>query len=243
MNKVFIIGLVGILAVSCSPIKKSLVEKTEQPVTEIAIRLVKDGMNDEFKETRKNFITVLKEQKGVLADREFQSFYALPKPDEREVFIGMTDYETYKTVGKVQGKMGVVSKFLKFKKTMDLKAYVFVQQIEGRKFNLKTLASGNGEILEIGVRRVKPGMEKEFHEYRKQFVDLLSSYEGVKESYEFKVVGGKDIEGLSVGMTVYESKEAFMKLAEPIMKEEITQKYFSTFDVVASQFSFSTTNQ
>lgn len=243
MNKVFIIGLVGILAVSCSPIKKSLVEKNEQPVTEIAIRVVKDGMNDEFKETRKNFITVLKEQKGVLADREFQSFYALPKPDEREVFIGMTDYETYKTVGKVQGKMGVVSKFLKFKKTMDLKAYVFVQQTEGPKFNLKTLASGNGEILEIGVRRVKPGMEKEFIEYRKQFVDLLSSYDGVKESYEFKVAGGKDIEGLTVGMTVYESKEAFMKLAEPIMKEEITQKYFSTFEVVASQFSFSTSNQ
>ncbi len=243
MNKVFIIGLVGIFAVSCSPIKKSLVEKTEQPVTEIAIRVVKDGMIDEFKETRKNFITVLKEQKGVLADREFQSFYALPKPDEREVFIGMTEYETYKTVGKVQGKMGVVSKFLKFKKTMDLKAYVFVQQTEGSKFNLKSLASGNGEILEIGVRRVKPGMEKEFNEYRKQFVDLLSSYEGVKESYEFKVVGGKDIEGLTVGMTVYESKEAFMKLAEPIMKEEITQKYFSTFNVVASQFSFSTTNQ
>lgn len=243
MNKVFIIGLVGILATSCSPIKKSLVEKTEQPVTEIAIRIVKDGMNDEFKETRKNFITVLKEQKGVFADREFQSFYALPKPDEREVFIGMTDYETYKTVGKVQGKMGVVSKFLKFKKTMDLKAYVFVQQIEGPKFNLKTVASGNGEILEIGVRRVKSGMEKEFNEYRKQFVHLLSSYDGVKESYEFKVVGGKDIEGLTVGMTVYESKEAFMKLAEPIMKEEITQKYFSTFDVVASQFSFSTTSQ
>jgi hypothetical protein len=243
MNKVFIIGLVGILAVSCSPIKKSLVEKTEQPVTEIAIRVVKEGKSDEFKETRKNFIKVLKEQKGVLADREFQSFYALPKPDERDVFIGMTDYETYKTVGKVQGKMGVVSKFLKFKKTMDLKAYVFVQQTEGPKFNLKTLATGNGEILEIGVRRVKPGMEKEFNEYRKQFVELLSSYEGVKESYEFKVVGGNDIEGLSVGMTVYESKEAFMKLAEPIMKEEITQKYFSTLEVVASQFTFSTSNQ
>ncbi|MEZ4824985.1 MAG: hypothetical protein R3C61_01635 [Bacteroidia bacterium] len=72
----------------------------------------------------------------------------------------MTDYQTYKTVGKVQGKMGVISKFLKFKKTMDLKAYVFVQQTEGPKFNLKTLASGNGEILEIGVRRVKPGMER-----------------------------------------------------------------------------------
>jgi hypothetical protein len=243
MKKAFIIGLVGVLVVSCSPIKKSLVAETEKPVTEIAIRIVKEGQNDAFMETRKNFITVLKEQDGVLADREFQSFYALPKPDERDVFIGMTDYETYKTVGKVQGKMSVVSKFLKFNKNMDLKAYVFVQQTEGPNFNLKTLASGNGEILEIGVRRVKPGMEKEFNEYRKKFVELLSSYEGVKESYEFQVVGGNDIEGLSVGMTVYESKDAFMKLSEPIMKEEITQKYFSTFEIVASQFAFSTTNQ
>lgn len=243
MKKAFIIGLVSVLAVSCSPIKKSLVIETEKSVTEIAIRVVKEGHSDAFMETRKNFITVLKEQDGVLADREFQSFYALPKPDERDVFIGMTDYETYKTVGKVQSKMGVVSKFLKFKKNMDLKAYVFVQQTEGPKFNLKTLASGSGEILEIGVRRVKPGMEKEFNEYRKKFVALLSSYEGVKESYEFQVVGGNDIEGLSVGMTVYESKDAFMKLSEPIMKEEITQKYFSTFDIVASQFAFSTSNQ
>jgi len=243
MNKLVVISLFGILALACSPIKKSLVEKKDQPVTEIAIRLVKNGKIDAFKETRKNFITVLKEQKGVLADREFQSFYAMPKADERDVYIGMTDYETYKTVGKIQGKFGVVRKFLKFKKNMDLKAYVFVQQTEGPAFNLKTLASGDGEILEVGVRKVKPGMEKEFNEYRKEFVKLLSSYEGVKESYEFKVVGGKDIDGLSVGMTVYESKEAFMTLAQPIMKEEITQKYFSTFEVVASQFAFSTTNQ
>ncbi|MEZ4824986.1 MAG: hypothetical protein R3C61_01640 [Bacteroidia bacterium] len=41
------------MAVSYSPIKKSMVEKTGQPVTEIAIRLVKDGMNDEFKATQK----------------------------------------------------------------------------------------------------------------------------------------------------------------------------------------------
>lgn len=243
MKNVVLLGLVGILAISCSPIKKSLVTKTEEPVTEIAIRIVKDGKSDEFKDTRKNFITVLKEQDGVLADREFESFYALPKPDDSEVFIGMTDYKTYKTVGKVQSKMSVVSKFLKFKKNMDLKAYIFVQQSEGLDFNLKTLASQNGEILEIGVRKVKPGMEKEFNEYRKKFVELLSSYNGVKESYEFTVVGGKDFEGLTVGMTVYESKEAFMALAGPIMKEEITQKYFGTFDVVASQFAFTTTNQ
>lgn len=233
----------GLIVVSCSPIKTSLVEQTEKPVTEIAIRMVKEGQKNEFLEARKNFITVLKEQDGVLADREFESFYALPTPDKREVFIGMTNYETYKTVGKVQGKMGVVSKFLTFKKTMDLKAYVFVQQTEGPTFTLNKLADGNGEVLELGIRRIKPGMEKEFHKYRKEFVEKMSTYPGVKENYEFKVVGGNDIENLTVGMSVFESQDAFMKLLEPLQQEEITQKYFSTFDIVAGQFALSTTNQ
>jgi len=243
MKKKLIVGFTGILAASCSPIDKSLLDQPDQPVMEITIRMVKEGQMEEFVDARKNFITVLKEQNGVLADREFQSFYALPAPDDRGVFIGMTEYETGTTVGKIQSKMKVISKFLKFKKTIDLKAYVFVEPTEGPDFNLKALASDEGEILEIGVRRVKPGMENEFNEYRKKFVDLLSSYDGVEESYEFKVVGGEDIDRLTVGMTVYESQDAFMKLAEPIMQEEITQKYFGTFDVVASQFAFSTTNQ
>ena len=224
MKKKLIVGFTGILAASCSPIDKSLLDQPDQPVMEITIRMVKEGQMEEFVDARKNFITVLKEQDGVLADREFQSFYALPAPDDRGVFIGMTEYETGTTVGKIQSKMKVISKFLKFKKTIDLKAYVFVQPTEGPDFNLKALASDEGEILEIGVRRVKPGMETEFNEYRKKFVDLLSSYDGVEESYEFKVVGGEDIDRLTVGMTVYESQDAFMKLAEPIMQEEITQK-------------------
>ncbi|MCB0695027.1 MAG: hypothetical protein H6568_11115 [Lewinellaceae bacterium] len=244
MNQfMFVVAVVGMLAVSCSPMKKSLVGQLESPVTELAIRVVKDGNEEAFKDSRRKFISVLKGQKGVLSDREFQSVYALPEPDRQQVFIGMTDYASYRTVGKVQRKWGVARAFLSFNKTMDLKAYVFVQQTEGPTFNLATLASGPGEILEIGVRRVKPGMQKEFHEYRKKFVELLSSYEGVKESYEFQVVGGKDIDGLTVGMTVYKSQDAFMKLAGPIMQEDITQRYFNTFDIVASQFAFSTSSQ
>lgn len=243
MYRLLFIGLVGFLTVSCSPIKKSLLEETEQPVYEIAVRAVKDGQFEDFKTRRADFISWLKVQDGVEADREFESFYALPKPDEQKVFIGMTEYASFKYPSKIQSKMGAIKRFPKFAKTMNIKAYVFVQPIEGPKFNLKTLSSGSGEVLEIGIRRVKPGMEKEFNEYRKQFVDLLISYDGVKESYEFKVVGGKDAERLTVGMTVYENQDAFMNLAEPIMKEEVTQKYFNTFDIVASQFATSTSNQ
>lgn len=242
MNKVFVIGLVGILAVSCSPIKKSLVEKTEQPVYEIAVREVKDGQFEDFKLRRADFISWLKVQDGVKADREFESFYAMPE-NKGQVFTGMTEYESFKTPGKIQSKMGALKRFPKFAKTMDAKAYVFVQPTEGPAFNLKTLAKGEGEVLEIAIRRVKPGMEAEFNKYRKEFVALLGAQEGVGNSYEFKVVGGKDFEGFTVGMTVYKDKATMMGLMQTLMSKEIAQKYMSTFDMVTGQYVVNSSNQ
>lgn len=240
MKYVSLCALLG-LVVSCSPVKKSLLVEQEAPVFEIAVRQVKDGMKEDFVSRRAAFITTLKEQKGVSNDREFQSFYALPEPDEREVFIGMTQYATGKTVGKVQGK--VLGKFLKFAKTMDLKAYVFVQPTEGDDFDLSELAAAPGQVLELAVRRVKPGQEAAFQSSRKAFVEWLDQQEGVKGSWEFQVVGGKDTDGLTVGMSVYESQEAFQAIAQKGQSLPEAGAYFSTFDPVALQYAVSTTNQ
>jgi hypothetical protein len=232
--------LLGLLA-SCSPVKKSLLVEQEAPVFEIAVRQVKEGMKEDFVSRRSAFISELKQQKGVSNDREFQSFYALPEPDEREVFIGMTQYATGKTVGKVQGK--VMGKFLKFAKTMDLKAYVFVQPTEGEDFNLGGLAAAPGQVLELAVRRVKPGQEAAFQSSRKAFVEWLNQQEGVEGSWEFQVVGGKNTDGLTVGMSVYESQEAFQAIAQKGQSLPEAGAYFSTFDPVALQYAVSTTNQ
>jgi hypothetical protein len=233
-------ALLGLLY-SCSPIKKSLLTEKEAPVFEIAVRQVKDGMKDDFEVRRSAFITELKQQPGVSNDREFQSFYALPEPDEREVFIGMTQYATGKTVGKVQSK--VLGKFLKFAKTMDLKAYVFVQPIEGGAFDLGTLAAKPGQVLELAVRRVKPGQEAAFQSSRKAFVEWLDQQEGVAGSWEFQVVGGKDTDRLTVGISVYESQEAFQAIAQRAQSLPEAGAYFATFDPVALQYAVSTTNQ
>lgn len=243
MKRVLPLATVGILLAACSPIKKSLVVEKEKPVYEIAVRAVKDGQLEDFKTTRADFISWLKEQKGVEADREFESFYAMPKPSERPVYIGMTRYQSYKYPGKIQSKPGAIKRFPKFAKTMDISSYLFVQPIEGPEFNLKTLAKESGQVLEIAIRRVKPGMEAEFNQYRKEFVQLLSEQSGVLESYEFKVVGGKDTEDLAVGMTVYQDQATMMGLMQSLMGLEVTQKYMSTFDMVTGQYAVSTTNQ
>lgn len=238
-KSIIALGIVGLTTIiSCSPVKKALVNNTEQPVYEIAVRQVKDGKKTDFEAARTAFIEKLVGQKGVSNDREFSSYYSLPTPDKLETFIGMTQYDSYNTPKKVQSNMGVVSKFMKFKKTMDLKAYVFVQPIEGGEFNLATLAKKEGQILEIAVRRVKVGKEAEFEKMRKAFVDKLSKEDGVIQSWEFKVVGGSNTERLTVGMTVYESKEKFQKIGQAT-QTWAESAFMGTFDPVALQYSYS----
>jgi len=213
-----------------------------QQVTEIAVRQVKAGKLDTFKKRRANFIKVLKQQSGIIADREFESFYALPEPDKTEVFIGMTTYETLKAQSAIQRKPGVIFRFIPFFMTMSLKAYVYVQPTEGPTFNLKTLASKSRQVLEVGVRRVDKANLAEFNRTRQAFIEFLSQQEGVLENYEFKVVKGQKTDGLTVGMTVYENQESFMRIAQAIMPSPITQAYFATFTPVALQVTVSTTN-
>ncbi|MEQ8706747.1 MAG: hypothetical protein RIC19_22630 [Phaeodactylibacter sp.] len=239
--KYLILFVLSGLFLACSPVKKGQLIEKEAPVFEIAVRKVKEGMKTEFVDRRADFITKLKQQDGVSNDREFQSFYALPEPDQQEVFIGMTQYATGKTVGKVQSK--VLGKFLKFAKTMDLKAYVFVQPTEGGAFDLGSLASKPGQVLEVAVRRVKPGQEAAFDDSRKAFVSWLDQQAGLEGSWEFKVVGGQDTDNLTVGMSVYESQEAFQAIAQKAQSLPEAGAYFSTFDPVALQYAVSTTNQ
>jgi hypothetical protein len=209
-------------------------------VIEIAVRRVKPGKETIFRSRRSDFITILKQQRGVNSDREFASFHALPTPDDSEVFIGMTDYDDLKTVARIQRRLGVVWRFLRFSWTMDLKAYVFATQTEGPTLDLATLAAGDGQVLEVAVRRV--ANPTNFDAARKRFVDLLSEQDGVLESYELAPVKGKNIEDVTIGMTVYASRKAFEAASGTLMADPITQEYFTTFEPVAVQYAVATTN-
>ena len=209
----------------------------EKPIIELAVHMVKDGQQESFEQARSAFIQVLTEQDGVRNDREFASFYSLPQPDPRPVFIGMTQYPSMARVGEIQAVPEVQQAFGAFAATMDLKAYAFLQQTEGDAFDLGTVMRGEGQVLEVAVRRTHAGQEADFDRTRKAFVGMLDGRDGVLGSYEFAVVGGPDTERLSVGMTVYRDQQAFNTIAGELMQLPETQAYFATFDVVASQFA------
>lgn len=212
-----------------------------KPAYEIAVRMVKKSKKEDFVDRRAKFIKLLKKQEGISNNREFKSFYALPKPDAREVFIGITRYASLEVVTRVSKK--IMPRFLQFTQTMDLKAYVFVMPIEGGKFNLKKLARKKGQVLEIAIRRVKKGQKKAFQKNRKAFVSYLNKQKGVLGSWEFAVVGGKDRERLTVGMSVYKNKEVFMKIARQLQTNPLVEKFFATFEPVALQYATSTSNK
>lgn len=212
----------------------------EQRVHEIAIRKVKPGKGEEFRQRRAAFIRLLKEQPGARADREFESFLAMPEPDDTEVFIGMTTYDSLKANAKIQRNMRIVWRFLRFARTMDLKAYVYVQPTEGPAFDLSSLAASDGQVLEVGVRRVIDA--ERFDATRTAFLELLAQQPGVRDSWEFRVVKGKNAEGLTVGMTVYDDRQAAERAVGNLLEHPVTQEYFGTFDPVALQYATSVDN-
>lgn len=105
------------------------------------------------------------------------------------------------------------------------------------------MAIKEGQVLELAVRRVKDGQDAAFQSSRKAFVNWLNGEDGVVGSWEFKVVGGKDIDGMTVGMSVYESQAAFQAIAGKVQTLPEAGAYFSTSDPVVLQYAFSINNQ
>jgi len=212
-----------------------------ESVHEIAVRLVRPGADERFRVRRAAFVELLTRQPGVGSDREFASFLSLPAPDPRDVFVGMTTYDSLDAVQRVQQDPQIAAKFGEFAATMELKAYAFVQPIEGPSFDLATLASEPGQVLEVGVRRV---VDREaFDRTRPPFIELLDEQPGVRGSWEFAVVAGNDIEGLTAGMTLYDDQASAQAAIDALMPHPVTTAYFASFEPVALQYVTSTTNR
>jgi len=212
-----------------------------KPVYEIAVRMVKKDKKADFVHQRANFTKLLKKQAGIGLIREFQSFDAWPTPDKQTVFIGITKYASLETVGRVSKR--VMPRLMQFTQTICLKAYIFAMLVEGKKFKLKKLAAKKGQVLEIAIRRVKKGQHKTFQKARRAYVNYINKQKGVLGSWEFAVVGGRDRERLTVGMSVYKNKATLMKIRSQMESNPLVAQYFSTFDPVAIQYASQVTEE
>ena len=99
-----------------------------------------------------------------------------PTPDETEVFVGMTRWESMEAFGKAGEKLLPTPIAGNFFATFDMKAYVQVQLIKGDDFDLNTLAK-NGQILEVAVRTYQEGKKEEFEQAKVVLPNCISNIE------------------------------------------------------------------
>lgn len=212
--------------------------KLTQPPMEIAIRKVKAGQEDAFVAARANLIRLLKAQDGVEKDWEFQSFFTMPEPNDSDVFVGMTRYDSLETVGQISAKLMSSPEAAAFFGTFDMQAFVMVTPADGQPFKLEDVIHTNGQVLEVAVRTPKAGMADQFQALRDAFFGRVAEQPGYLMDREF--IDAQS--GANVVLIAWESREAFMNALGVLQTLPEMGAFFGAIDAQAYQALTQTTN-
>lgn len=187
-------------------------------VVEIAIRRVNEGQDlAEFEAARDAFVALLTMQPGVGTDREFESFldYSVFMPPTPPVFIGMTQYDDLDAFAAAGEAVGASPEAAAFFSTFAPELFTVLVPLEaGEAVDLAGVASGSGHVLEIAVRDLStyPAFDPtDYADKRDAFLALLAMQPGFVAEYQW--VSALD-PNVAVGMTVYESAEAFAAISQ-----------------------------
>lgn len=184
-----------------------------EPVVELAIRRVHDGQDVAgFEAARDAFVARLRDQEGVGVDRELRAFFDFGTGGDPEapVFVGMTRYESAGAFEAAGDALGSSPEAAAFFATFTPRAFTALRPLrEGTSVDLASIADQPGQVLEIAVRDLSTydGFRPEVYEAaRDRFLELLREQPGFVAEYQWVSTLDPD---LVVGMTVYESREAF----------------------------------
>jgi hypothetical protein len=181
------------------------------PVTELAIRSVTAPL-DVFTSAREAFLTALVEQPGVTVDREFVAILdgTTFQAPETPVYVGMTQYATPAAFAAAGQALGSSPEAATFFGSFSPLAFTALRPLDATDaYDLATLADRPGQLLEIAVRDLSTYADFDAGDYdalRLTFLSELTSRPGVVAEYQWVSVLDPN---LVVGMTVYESAEAF----------------------------------
>ncbi|MEM9773687.1 MAG: hypothetical protein AAF902_03845, partial [Chloroflexota bacterium] len=184
------------------------------PITEIAIRQVAIPQVD-FVAAREAYIAVLQQQEGVVVDRELRAFldfstFGAPQP---AVFIGMTEYENAEAFGNASGAAGGTEEAGAFFSSFDLEIFGALRPVNPEdRYDLAELGIGRGQVIEVAARDLSSYENFDSADYetkRDIFLEALSQQSGFVREYQWVSILDENI---AVGMTVYESVEAYVAI-------------------------------
>jgi len=187
------------------------------PVTELAIRILNEGQDvAAFAAARDAFVARLKAQPGVTVDREFVALVdgSTFAPPAGPVFTGMTEYENMAAFAAAGEALGSSAEAGVFFSTFSPAAFTALRpKSPADRYDLAALANQPGQVLEIAVRNLGNYANFDAADYETRlngFLGVLAQQPGFVAEYQWVSVLDANI---VVGMTVYESAEAFQALA------------------------------
>lgn len=190
-------------------------DRYDGPVTELAVRLVTAEI-DVFTQARDAFVAALVEQPGVSTDREFVAILdgTTFEPPSTPVFVGMTEYDSFADFATASEVLGPSDEATSFFGTFSPLAFTALRPLDpSDRYALAALADTQGQVLEIAVRDLSTYADFDPADYdarRLAFLAELTSKPGVVAEYQWMSVLDPNV---VVGMTVYESADAFQALA------------------------------
>ena len=190
---------------------------TEPQGGEVAALVVRRvaGDVDTFASTRDAYVADLEAQDGIVADREFQPFlsfltFAAPEPP---VFIGLTEGAS---LGEFSAAAEAVDDDLEaaYFPTFEIEVFDLLTPLDpDTPVEIADIAVGPGQVLEVAWRDLSAYDDFDADAYataRDAYLAELSSFDGWVAKYQWVSATGSN---LAVGMTVYESAEAFQAIA------------------------------
>ncbi|MCB9603054.1 MAG: antibiotic biosynthesis monooxygenase [Sandaracinus sp.] len=188
-------------------------ERDSEPVIELAVRRLDDGQDiAEFEAARDAFVARLRERDGVEVDRELRAFFDFGSQaaPTAPVFVGMTQYATSEAFGAAGEALGSSPEAAAFFATFTPEAFTALRPLDAAQpVDLAAIADQPGQVLEIAVRDLSAyeGFDQAAYEAaRDGFLALLRDQPGFVAEYQWVSVLDPNT---VVGMTVYESQEAF----------------------------------
>ncbi len=190
----------------------------EGSVTEIAIRRLNEGQDlAEFAAARNAFVAVLTAEPGVDTDREFMAILdgTTFAPPAAPVFTGMTQYANLDAFAAAGQKLGTSPEAGAFFSTFEPQLFTALRPKDpADSYDLSEILSEPGQILEVAARDLSmyENFDRDDYETRlAAFLDALSQQPGFVAEYQWVSVLDPNI---VVGMTVYESLDAFGTIAQ-----------------------------
>jgi heme-degrading monooxygenase HmoA len=200
-------------------------------IYEIAIQAVKPDETSSYPEARARFLRVLEEQPGVERDWTFESFFTMPEPDQTKVVVGLTRWRSAADFEAASGALMPTPEAQAVFSKVDMRAFVQVRTADGEVFRLEDHIQGPDQVLEVAVRRPKPGVsEAHFQAARRGFFDRIAEQPGYLFDRELV-----DDAGHRVVLIGWRSTAAFMSALGALQTCPEMGTFFSVLDVQAFQ--------